>query len=596
MRLSRLSVLPLLLLSLFLSACPAPKAPPEPASPSPQASLTPQPTAAEIQGVIAAIDDPDPGVRDLAFFHLAGYDPKLLPNPAAIAAKAMQHLQDPKLKQLEQEQRFATELRTGAAAILGKLGPTTVPYLPTLAKFLKNPDLDPALTVEVMGIFAGMGSDAMPYVADIERLARQGEAGSGTTYQALRALATLDTPTTPTAKILLAIAQDQTVAALNRAPALKELAQTPTARNYSNEIGQIFRNSRDFTNDTLFCEATAALGKLGNAAQPYVEELWNSYRNKQLPALFQDCALQAFGDLDELAEPYVGRLLQIVQSRSDRGHGEVLAARLLGEIGVGMYPHIPQLISMLADERLDFNLRLHLARSLAKLGAAATRPHEQQLIQLVQNTKVDLRVRAGVVWSLGQSEPGLQLLFQLAEAAEDPKQLPLAVNAACAIQTAQTRLRPHARRVVAIAQRYATRLGGWPDIYNDTYDYAGCTFGLPHLGDAAQPYAKDIVALVRNPKLLRPLRLAAGEALINLGAAGKPYAQDLTALLLTVVPCGFDDVEPFAFNFTRTLSQLGPLSAVELKPFADALPKQNCRLGRDYMRLMLSLYSGGDLP
>jgi HEAT repeat protein len=54
---------------------------------------------------------------------------------------------------------------------------------------------------------------------------------------------------------------------------------------------------------------------------------------------------------------------------------------------------------------------------------------------------------------------------------------------------------------------------------------------LGNLGDAANPYVKDLVAVLKDEKITAPVRGNAAYALGNLGDAAKPYVKDLVAVL-----------------------------------------------------------------
>jgi HEAT repeat protein len=122
----------------------------------------PKPQPWQIDGIVAAIDDSQDGVKGYAFDQLAKYKPQdlklVLKKPEDIARKAADILKD---------QKVEASVRGRAAQALGNLGQAAQPYIKDILDILKDQKVDASVRGGAAQALGNLGQAAQPYIKDI---------------------------------------------------------------------------------------------------------------------------------------------------------------------------------------------------------------------------------------------------------------------------------------------------------------------------------------------------------------------------------------------------------------------------------------------
>ncbi|XWK89918.1 MAG: hypothetical protein U7127_07560 [Phormidium sp.] len=233
--------------------------------------------------------------------------------------------------------------------------------------------------------------------------------------------------------------------------------------------------------------AAEALGKLGQAAQPYIPDIANILKDKKVGIDARRSAAQALGNLGQAAQPYIPDILNIL--KDDKANINVInsSAEALGKLGQAAQPYIKDIANILKDEKADADVRGHAAAALGDLGQAA-QPYIKDIANILKDDKVDASVRRSAAQALGS-------LGQVAQ--------------------------PYIKDIANILK----------DEKADASVRRGAVKALGDLGQAAQPYIKDIANILKDDKVDASVRRSAVEALGKLGQVAQPYVQDIADIL-----------------------------------------------------------------
>jgi PBS lyase HEAT-like repeat len=591
------SFLSILWVCLFLLIACSPSTPNTPGPSSTQGVTTrqvapkPKPHPWEIQGILAALEDADPVIRSMAFDHLITYDLADIPHSEQIAQKAIQRLRAKENPALQRPNKFETpetEERASAAQALGHLGKVALPYMADLGKLVQQPQTQPLVRAYAAQALGHFGDAAKPYAPALLSLARSLDVNSILSNAAIDALAKIDSPTNPQAQHLLAMGQDPKLDASLQNEALKALGEAQTAANYVAALGKIITDPRNYPYPA--CGAATALGQLGPAAQPQHAKLWQLFQNHQLESATRNCVADALGNLKSLTANYIPQLLGMIKNEQFLPDQRRLAAQILGRLGTETQPYIPALIQFLRQKQSSAVTQIEVAYALANLGTL-TQPFFPDLLALVNDRGLDVGLRAATVMTLGPSDTAIKALITLLQDASTAALVKDA--AAIGLERADTAIQPYAKKVIAIAKQQGLN----PEAPRVPLAYVSAQrtwewgdYGLAHLGKATQAYLPDLLEIIRNKTYRLGVRLAAAEAIINLGPTGKGHIQAAVSVLPDLMPCSFDDRSPFAHNLPRSLSNIGPITAENLKPLFEAITPQACPLTRQTLRFLLYLY------
>lgn len=290
--------------------------------------------------------------------------------------------------------------------------------------------------------------------------------------------------------------------------------------------------------------AVEALGVLGDAAKPYLQDIEDYLREgiKDTNSAGYGAAI-ALGHLGEIAQSNISRLLKDRTFRTTSGI-RVLTWTLLESLGSTAQRYIPEILNILKDETLGFwPVRTSAAEALEKLGTAA-QSSLPELINILEREKKrsdvspDTPIQHAIflAWlrlaiaNIGGA-PYLSDIINLLQEERNPaanfsqwerdktfwrKALAFLVNQGKAVE-------PYISELVNLLK----------DDSKDPYFRCSAALALAKLGKTAQakPYISNIVNLLKDKSQEIEVRTAAATTVTQLGEAAQPYIPDLINFL-----------------------------------------------------------------
>ncbi len=544
--------------------------------PPARAVTKPQPQTWELQGIMAALTDIDPNVRGIAFTQLGNYDLTNIRQQKSIAQQALARLRNPNTTEDE---------RWGAAIALGNSGDAAKAVAKDFGQILQDRQTGIDLKGDVAYVLGHLGAAAAPYIPDLVQLAKVRGGGDPPRYHAVTALAKLDTPTTRSAKYLLAIAHDRDIDASFQNKAVEELGKSLTAANYAQEFSDMLKDPRNYPFPA--CGAVTSLGNLGDAATPYVLEMWNFFTNRSLDAATQNCATTALSNLNGAAAPHAQHFLKILKNASSPVDERRQAATILGNIGSVSESDRRDLIALLKHPQTETVVKIAIASALGNFGDA-NQPNFTDFWTIVKSPDNVRDLRIAAATAFGKSDGAVTALIGILG---DPSLDRIGREAVTrGLDDLGAAVPAHAARIVTLA----TKLGKISTSQAPDEVRTGGGYGLKHLGTAAQPYLPELLAIVKDKRYEFTVRSGAARAIVNSGKSPKPFTQALLALAVETISRSPGDMSPLYAIEHLALNQLAPLSAKDLRPLVNILTTDNRELGRQYGRFMVYFYSAGN--
>ncbi|MBD2141528.1 HEAT repeat domain-containing protein [Anabaena sp. FACHB-1250] len=166
----------------------------------------PKPQDWQINGIVAALDDGNDGVKKLAFDKLNEYDlknwPSVVEKPENIAQKAAKILKDKSVD---------SDVRGSAAKALGNLGEAAKPYVKDILDIFKDKSVDSDVRYGAAYALGNLGEAAKPYVKDILDILKDKSVDYNVRGSAAKALGNLGEAAKPYVKDILDILKDKSV-------------------------------------------------------------------------------------------------------------------------------------------------------------------------------------------------------------------------------------------------------------------------------------------------------------------------------------------------------------------------------------------------
>jgi uncharacterized protein (UPF0147 family) len=268
--------------------------------------------------------------------------------------------------------------------------------------------------------------------------------------------------------------------------------------------------------------AAEALGKLGQAAQPYIPDIANILKDKKVGIYARRSAAQALGNLGQAAQPYIPDILDIL--KDDKVDINVInsSAEALGKLGQAAQPYIKDIANILKDEKADASVRRGAVEALGDLGQAA-QPYIKDIANILKDDNVDASVRRSAAEALGNLGQAAQpYIKDIANILKDEKaDASVRRGAVKALGDLGQAAQPYIKDIANILK----------DEKADASVRRGAVEALGDLGQAAQPYIKDIANILKDDKVDASVRRSAVEALGKLGQVAQPYVQDIADIL-----------------------------------------------------------------
>ncbi len=271
-------------------------------------------------------------------------------------------------------------------------------------------------------------------------------------------------------------------------------------------------------NSNVRRSAAIALGNLGDAAKPYVQDILAILKDEKVNSDVRRGAAYALGNLGDATKPYIQNIAAILKNEKVNSGVRAEAAQALGDLGDAAKPYIQNIVAILKDEKVDLYVRNNAAQALANLGDAA-KPYITDILAILKDENISYFDRSDAAVALGN----------LGDAAK-----------------------PYVKDILAFlkdVQRPNSTLVFFDEIRLKPKP-------LENLGDAAKPYVEDIAALLKDESVDLDVQHDAAKALGNLGDAAKPYVEDIAVLLK----------DENSFTRVKALRILGKLGDV-VKPY-----------------------------
>ncbi|BBD69124.1 HEAT repeat-containing PBS lyase [Nostoc commune NIES-4072] len=301
--------------------------------------------------------------------------------------------------------------------------------------------------------------------------------------------------------------------------------------------------------------AAYALGNLGDAAKPYVQDIVDILKDKSVDSDARSRAAYALGNLGDAAKPHVQDILDFLKDKSVGSYARSRAAYALGNLGDGdaAKPYVQDIADILKDKSVDSNVRYYAAVALENLGDAA-KPYVKDILDFLKDKSVDSVIRSSAAEALGNlgdaTKPYVKDILDFLK----DKSVDSAVrsNAAVALgnlgevaklyvkdianifkdKSVDSIVRSGAAEALGnlreVAKFYVKEIANiFKDKSVDIYVRSRAAEALGNLGDAAKPYVKDILDFLKDQSVDKDVRSRAAYALGNLGDAAKPYVKDI---------------------------------------------------------------------
>ncbi len=328
-------------------------------------------------------------------------------------------------------------------------------------------------------------------------------------------------------------------------------------------------------------QATMALGRLGEAAKPYLPELVAMMNDTQLDPAVRAGAAQSIGSLGAVAAAHRDDYLRFLRNEKIAPEGRVLAAAYVGSV---LNPTATELLAFLRDERVHAKVRTKAAEALpatsqleAKsllsfLGSSQVHSDVRrraalavgkapnltgaELLGFLRASAVDAGVRVQAAGALGdlKSQPNfLELLYLLGDGYVDGGvriRIASSLGDLKTIQPGQIKdllnLLRDSRVDAEVRGQAASALGASveaseanvTEIRNFLRDQSVTPYvrgkaaaALGNLGDDASPYVQDIRDMLMNKGMFVDVRASAALALSKAGVAAQDYVPDILDFL-----------------------------------------------------------------
>ncbi|OUL28879.1 hypothetical protein BV375_17355 [Nostoc sp. 106C] len=510
----------------------------------------PKPELWQIQGIMAALDDGYPKVKQLALYQLS-YEQENLKSLdkelADIAKIAANFLKD---------NRVEAEVRSRAAQALGKLGTAATPYIKDIASILKDNSVDPNVRSSAAQALGKLGTAATPYIKDIASILKNNSVDPNVRSSAADALGKLGTAVTPYIKDIASILKNNSVDANVRSRAADLLGKLgTTVTPYIKDIADILKDNSVDAN--VRSSAAQALGNLGTAVTPYIKDIADILKDNSVDANVRSSAAQALGNLGTAVTPYIKDIADILKDNSVDVNVRSSAAQALGNLGATATPHIKDIADILKDNSVDVNVRSSAAQALGNLGATAT-PHIKDILNFLKDNSVDFNARYTAAQALGNlgtaATPYIKDIVDILK--DNSIDALVRSSTADALGNLGTAATPYIKDIVDILKDNSVK----PEVRSDAAQALG------KLGTVATPYIKDIADILKDNSVKPEVRSDAAQALGNLGTVATPYIKDILNFLTDKSV----DVNVRS-NVAQALGNLGTAATPYVKDIADIL-------------------------
>ena len=220
------------------------------------------------------------------------------------------------------------------------------------------------------------------------------------------------------------------------------------------------------------------------------QKIANLLKNSEQNVHVRWKAIEAVGNLDQAAEPYLPELGKILKSKTEDSSIRWRAAESLSNFGDAAKPYISDIFNFIKDQKTDSSGTIASDIYILRNFGDAAKPYILDLGALLKDNTQALPVRAG---------------------------------AAIALSNFGNVAKPYIPDILNLLQ----------DVREGTYTDERLEVGkaLGNLGEVAKSYIPDLADLLKNRKQAPVTRISAAQALSNFGYLAKPHISDIADFL-----------------------------------------------------------------
>ena len=219
--------------------------------------------------------------------------------------------------------------------------------------------------------------------------------------------------------------------------------------------------------------AVEALGKMGDAAKPYAKDIFNMIiKDESVDSIVRRDAVKVLVNMGDVAKPYVKDILDLMIK--DESFALVLsdAVEALGNMGDAAKPYVKDILNIIKDKSVNSSVRSNAVEALGYMGDAA-KPYVKDVVNIIKDESVDSEVRSNAVEALGD----------MGDAAK-----------------------PYVKDIIDILK----------DKSVDSNVRRNAAYALGNMGNASKPYVKDILNIIKDKSADSGVRNSAAQALQNI--------------------------------------------------------------------------------
>ena len=280
----------------------------------------------QLNGILAALDDPYLEVQRTAFRKVSEYDWQNASSKERknLANQAAEILKDENVDQY---------VRRGAAVALGNLGDAAKPHIKDIAEILKDEKVEPHVRGDAAVALGNLGDAAKNYIPDIVDILKDDNFSLFTRGNAAEILGNLGDAAKPYVKDIVEFLKDEKVDSFVRGDAAVALGNLGyAAKEYIPSILEFVKDEK--VDLDVRGKAVIALGNLGDAAKPYVKDIVEFLKDEKVNLSARSNAAVALGNLGDAAKPYVKDIVEFLKDEQVNSYVRGDAAKALEQITV----------------------------------------------------------------------------------------------------------------------------------------------------------------------------------------------------------------------------------------------------------------------
>ncbi|GAB4137035.1 MAG: hypothetical protein Tsb009_04370 [Planctomycetaceae bacterium] len=393
----------------------------------------------QLRGLKAALNDPDPEVREAALRALSDILPQpgseefeQIQRPSREVTQEFEQLVPNVLKFLDSPKE---EIRKEAIVALGQMGPAAKNAVQILIQQIRNPGSSDSLkgtAITALGNIGATAKAAIPTLIALLRIENPSHACRDRSMKALSRIGPASVPALigliekegtsviviarvlevlrmigPAAKSstasLVKLLKGQIKSSVDRKDVIVTLGSIcPSAKVVVPELLKVIRDTK--TDTRTLQSAVYALGEIKSSFSPLISLIENP---KTSESVRSDIVI-ALGNLGPPAKPVVPALIKLIQNRARYRLSGEYAITALEDIGPAAKSAVPTLSQVIQDPKSSDDLIKRTIDALVGIGPAA-KSAAPALLKVIQNEKILEYIRIDAIIALEkiQSDPKL---------------------------------------------------------------------------------------------------------------------------------------------------------------------------------------------